>query len=723
MLASARPLDLEAAVVELVDPGRATETIHWGRNYLYRQQLPTESGAVDVVVKQFRNQGWKARLRRRFEGSKAEKSWRVARYCVEHGVATAEPLLLIESRDPEGPSLFVSRRIADCFESRYFFRALERGLAQEEFPQLSVEDLLTALALFLRGMHDAGIWHRDVSVGNLLVCPREGRLPEVAIVDLNRARVGPVPTTVERVRDLCRLRIFDPAHQRCFLEAYWDDGESGWKRFLYSLYSNAFLWRNETKRWLRSPFSGFAPRRPHAHIPAAPEQAGARDRSVWDHLSDQPHQHAGRWQRLGVRLADSGAHLRELAVCAAALPRIAGRYRRLRNGGGPVVLASAADPGARETSEVGLDGIGLDGIGLALRPWPADPDGLLRELEALGVRKLLLRLHPWQNEHDDEEALARELAGRGYDLVYSLPQNRELVKDLGRWRASLDELAARFTPYGSTFQVGQAVNRSKWGVWRYDEYERLLMAARDAFEPYDAQLFGPAVIDFEFYATASLLNARWREGLALDGVASLLYVDRRGAPENRQLGLDTIGKVTLLRAIADTARNAAGENWITEFNWPLWEGPHSPAGRKVSVDEERQADYLVRFYVQALASGMVERAYWWQLIARGYGLVVQEADGSLRRRPAFEALSTLCERLGGGRLRHRRVTAEGVWWYGFDVGGEERWVGWSTGGHRQAEVPIGIGTANARDGAAIEALSGLEEGTPVTVGDSPIYLR
>ena len=29
----------------------------------------------------------------------------------------------------------------------------------------------------------------------------------------------------------------------------------------------------------------------------------------------------------------------------------------------------------------------------------------------------------------------------------------------------MTQIAERFTPYGSSFQVGQAVNRSKWGAW------------------------------------------------------------------------------------------------------------------------------------------------------------------------------------------------------------------------------------------------------------------
>ena len=248
-------------------------------------------------------------------------------------------------------------------------------------------------------------------------------------------------------------------------------------------------------------------------------------------------------------------------------------------------------------------------MGVGLRPWPADPAALLAAVDGLGLRHALLRLHPWADDHRAEEELARELAARGVELTFTLPQNRDLVRDLGRWRGAIAEIAERFTPFGRRFQVGQAINRSKWGVWTLREYLDLAAVAAEALRARPGvELLGPAVIDFEFHATAAALNSR-RTAVEFDGVASLLYVDRRGAPERRQMGFDTVGKVTLLKAIAETARASGPGSWITEVNWPLREGPHSPAGRSVAVDEETQADYLVRYYLLALCTGLVDGVF------------------------------------------------------------------------------------------------------------------
>ncbi len=140
-----RPVDMAAALEVVADPGRALETLHWGRNYLYTVELETVAGPRVVVVKQFRNQGIAARLKRRLAGSKATKSWRAAWAVHRAGIRTPVPVLLAESVEPEGPSFYVSDRLGEFFESRYFFRALIAGNEAEEFPAIDRDQLIAAL--------------------------------------------------------------------------------------------------------------------------------------------------------------------------------------------------------------------------------------------------------------------------------------------------------------------------------------------------------------------------------------------------------------------------------------------------------------------------------------------------------------------------------------------------------------------------------------------------
>jgi len=702
-------------LARLTDAAAAVKTLHWGRNYLYLARFAAPEGPVDVVVKQFRNTGWRDRLRRR---GKAARSFEMALALRAAGFSTPEPVLLAESTEPHGPSFYVCRHLPRAIEARYLFRAansVDRRELAEKFPEVDFPAFVEALGKTDRRLHDAGFWHRDLSGGNLLLPEDQAGAPrDLYLLDLNRMRAGRRLSVSERSRDLCRLALFRREDQDRLLAAYWGAGEArALRRGLYLAYHQGFRWKNRAKPALR----GLLPRlrnlagpsrRPHAHIPPPAAGAAARDRVVWDSLSDQPHQHAGRLAKLGIRLADTRAHVEEAAALARALPRIASRYRTLR-----------ADLHARP--------VDWGGVGVAVRPHPEAPEVVPRALAELGpgARPLpvLLRLHPWEEDHRAEEELARELAGRGHELTFALPQNRELVKDPGRWRSAIEEIAERFTPYGRRFEIGHAINRSKWGVWNLGEYVALATAAAEILRRprqggEGVEILGPAVIDFEHHVTAAVLNLK-RPGLSFDAVSSLLYVDRRGAPENRQAGFDTVDKVVLLQAIADTARNAAGRCFVTEVNWPLSEGPHSPAGRAVAVDEETQADYLARYYLLTLGTGLVERVFWWQLIAKGYGLMDPGNPAKPRRRPSFHALRTLIRELDGTHLEAVLPAPEPARLYLFRrPDGMAVVAGWSAGGPASAMLPSPPAGVCSREGEALT----LPAGPRVEVGPAVRYL-
>jgi len=697
------PENVVSEVSRLVDPSSATATLHWGRNYLYVAELRTRSGAVEVVVKQFRNQGrWKV-LERRLRGSKAERAWRAATAIAAAGVCTPEPILLVEADRPEGPSFFVSRRLDGAHEVRHFFRRLNGETGPHDFPEVDDLDFLRQLGGFCRTIHDAGIWYRDLSMGNVLARLHPDGSLGLWVVDCNRARTGRRLGTLRRVRDLCRFPIMQRTHSDAFLAGYWGEAPSFWsmKSWLWKVSVRGYLAKHGVKnrlRWMRLRRRHAHGSGHHAHLPSASERASSRDKVVWDHLSDQPHQHASRSEKLAIRLADSPDHLRGFAIFASSAPAVWHRYRRLK-------------------AELYRAPVPFGGIGVCLRPWTLDPEAHLVALEELGVRSVLLRLHPWAADHRDEEVLASELHQRGFEIAFALPQNRELVRDRARWRAAINELAERFGRYGRSFQVGQAPNRSKWGIWTLREFVELYVDAAEILHRRPGiEVLGPAVIDFEFQATLALVNRR-EPGLVFDVLSALLYVDRRGAPESRQLGLDTVDKAVLLRAISELGLNSNGRCWVTEVNWPLWEGPHSPAGRAASVDEQTQANYLARYYALVLGTGLIERVYWWRLVARGYGLIAPESDGTLRRRPGYKALRALSARLADSVFQGPLPAPQGAFLYHFARDGEQLVMGWSVEPGVTVALPRAAGRTVDRDGRDLS----IPRRTDVVLGPSPVY--
>ncbi len=691
---------LAAEAARLVDPAAAEATLHWGRNYLYTATLRVPEAPIKVVVKQWKGANL---LRRTLRApSKAARAFHNAQGLLARDLLTPEPLLLVETADPRGASYYVCRHLAGATEVRYLLRALNDGDLAGKFPGLDGRELVRALGRLARSLHDRGVWFRDLTSGNVLLVG-DPNAAQLYLVDTKRARLLPRVGTWRRVRDLSRMPLLRREHQADYLEGYCGEQPAAplW-RLLYRVHHRAFVWRNRGKRGARSLLrragDAVLPRRaPHVHIP--PPKAGAplRDRAVWDPLSHQPHQHAKKSQRLLVRALDAPHHLRALVAARRGLTRARPVYRELRR-----------NLHARPVT--------FSGAGVAVRPLAGgDPRPVLDAVAELGVRQVLLRLHPWQPTHDDELRLAQALVGAGCELAFALPQTRELVTDLPRWRAAVAALGSDFAPLGAAFQVGQAPNRSRWGIWHPGEYGRLYDAAEGALRAVRDHLvlLGPAVIDFEIATTAALLE---QAGAPMDGVASLLYVDRRGAPEQRQLGLDTTDKAALTLALARTSRRcSSGRSWITEFNWPLREGPHSPAGRDVAVSEDRQASYLVRYYLLTLGAGLAERVYWWQLIAKGYGIVDPEG---MRRRPSFLALRTLWRQLGGHTVTGRCELTAPARGLSVATPDGELWVVWS-----RTERPVEL--ALPRPARRIVGRDGEEQprrGRRVLAAGAPCYV-
>ena len=675
--------DLPAAALRLFDPAAATATLHWGRNYIYRATLATALGETAVAVKQFRERSLRARLLRARGQSKAAKSFRMASAFAAAGLSTPEPLFFAEAIAGAPTAIFVTACLEGRLELRYLLRARNAGTDRESFPRIAAAAAIAAVARYARRMHDAGFFHRDFSIGNLLL--QEGNtadeVADVAVLDLNRCRHQRRVGTSERMRDLCRLPLERQADREALLAAYFAPAAvPGAARRSYELARRSFLGKNRAKTRLRGALAKvkmwLVPRGVHAHIPPPPEHAEVRDRAVWDRLSDQPHQHAGRLARARIRITDLPQHLRAGAALAGALPRIRRRYRELA-----AQESAAVAPFAWPEPAV------------ALRPWPENPGALLAAFDRLGARRAMIRLHPWQMTHDAEWELARALAGRGVELAFTLPQNRDLVRDPARWEAAIADLASRFAPLGRRFQIGQAINRSKWGIWNYDEYLGLaaraagvLRGAVAAGAGADVELFGPAVIDFEAHVTAAVVNMRRAGGPSRSALRRPREPALRRSP--RSAG-EPAARFRHRRqgaaAGGDRRHGAAGEVAATvDLGGQLAAARRSAFPRR--QERRRRRGGAGRFSGALLPSRRRVRAGWngstggsWS--PEGYGLCDSQVDGTLRERPSFRALATLIRELAGttchGPLPASALPAAGRA-YRFTRGAEEIVVAWST---------------------------------------------
>jgi hypothetical protein len=343
----------------------------------------------------------------------------------------------------------------------------------------------------------------------------------------------------------------------------------------------------------------------------------------WDPYADQPHNVAPRKERFWYHFRFASGYLSLVSANIRNAIPVLSLYRDYKR-------------------KMYKDRVRIrNPFGVSVSPVRGRQGDAMESLTELGIRKTLVRIPSWEKEKIASYLeFIEKLRARGFEVVIALLQCRQDVQNPREWWNFLEEVFTRFKHVSSFFEVGHAWNRTKWGVWDYREYLQLAEASRLSAEKHGVKIIGPAVIDFEFHLYPAVLKKT-----AFEKITSLLYVDRLGAPENTQFGWDTSHKVALLKSVVDGCLKESRDVWITEMNWPLQgRGKYSPAAGKVNVSEEEQANFLVRYFVLVLASGMVERVYWWQLAAPGYGLI-DNLDDEWRKRPAFFALKCMVGRL------------------------------------------------------------------------------
>ncbi|WP_271272757.1 hypothetical protein [Aliamphritea hakodatensis] len=337
-----------------------------------------------------------------------------------------------------------------------------------------------------------------------------------------------------------------------------------------------------------------------------------------------------------------------------------------------------------------------------------------RLLDELGCQTVQIRVFLSDYTRRKDEYLAFVKRCQGRHILITLVQDADCINDHRLLRAVLEDVFSAFSGLCSEYQVGNTINRTKWGffsVRQYLDFYQVAQQLKDEKYP-QLTLVGPSVIDFEYHY---LIRAMFsRANVRFDKVSSLLYVDRRGAPENTQLGIfDTVNKIHLLHSICRLSPKSSERILLTEVNWPLsGTAPWAPTSETECVGEEDYARFLLRYHLLALASGKVETVYWHQLIAPGYGLI-DNREG-IRYRTAFKVYQAMLQRLSGAE-QLRYTEADGWHSLEFIQQGCKGRVVWSECGQQPVASLI-------RPGETAFDLFGEPAGADLQVGPDPAYL-
>jgi len=344
----------------------------------------------------------------------------------------------------------------------------------------------------------------------------------------------------------------------------------------------------------------------------------------WDDYSDQPAQLKDKTYKKTMRKRQLISLLKTILTALVVLP-----------------ISLVLMPFVKRKEIVSKDFfcIGID--------FQREPKETLQLINDLGVQRVLLRFKLWEMQSLDmlKEYL---LLLKSKKVTLKILQDRENIEDLALLKNNLNNLFSELNGLVNIYEIGTTINRAKWGFFSVDEYNRFFERAYKlkTKEFPHIKLIGSGVIDFEYHFTAHTLFNFF--SYHYDGVSALLYVDRRGSPFNTQAGFDLCKKIELLWTMVKLSPKSADVIYVTETNWPIKAtAPYSPTSEKECVSLEDYADFMVAYHLIALASRKVERVYWHQLVAHGYGLYSQVEN---RKYPAFLAYKVMVKLLKDKRL-------------------------------------------------------------------------
>jgi len=341
---------------------------------------------------------------------------------------------------------------------------------------------------------------------------------------------------------------------------------------------------------------------------------------IWDNYSDQPYPLKDKVYKKKMRSLESSSLIKTFFISLFILP-----FSILMM---PFVKRKEID--SKNFFCLGVD---------ALR----EPELSLECIEELGINRILIRLKLWEMDSLEK---TKEFIKKTKDkkITLKILQDRENVEDLELLEKNLNKIFFELQDYIDIFEIGSTINRAKWGFFSVNEYSKFYQIAYDLQQKKfpNIKLIGSGVIDFEYHYTAHTLFNSFK--YAYNGISALLYVDRRGAPENAQIGFALSDKIALLSTMEWLSPKTSHELHLTETNWPISNtSPYAPTSERECVDLESYADFMLRYYLITFASQQVNSVSWHQLIAPGYGLI--DNRNGINKYPAYNTFKFMIQTL------------------------------------------------------------------------------
>ena len=189
---------ISSSLYSIIDPDffkRQGELLFTSRNTIKRFCL----GGIDIVVKRYGHiTSFNRLMYSTFRKSKAMRAYQHASQLRELGISTPEEIAMIET--------YKNGILQDCYfvsaSSSYHSMAF---LRDEGFNRESMYPLIDAMVEWIVKLHDKGILHQDLNVGNILYQEQHDGSINFQLIDINRMKFRTNLSVEERLKELSRL--------------------------------------------------------------------------------------------------------------------------------------------------------------------------------------------------------------------------------------------------------------------------------------------------------------------------------------------------------------------------------------------------------------------------------------------------------------------------------------------------------------------------------------
>lgn len=610
-------------------------TLSEGADRVIKLPLACGNQTLYLAVKVFKRQSYLKDCSDRLKKTKAERSFLAATFLTEHQIGTPKPVGYLDCWQHN--RLTESYYLCLC-EDAVNFRDELSDLYWNHPDNEKLMAMLNIVAPAVRKMHDAGLMHGDMGNQNILFYKTDkGLWQSPQFIDLNRAKINQPLSHKQRAYDLSRLTL-PGAYLKIFKYIYCHNQEipndlDKWEK----RYRARFARHSRSRIW-RHPIKSFKNRNKVDPHPVYPTPNNVW---LWDEKSAQACMILSREEKKRYRKTTELISMLWQSLCIA--PKAFINYRKL-------IKTSFSQRVSMHNK-----------IGIALHPKAGYIQHELQFLEELGNPPVLIRFchHECPEDWQQGIELINTLHQKSIPIMAAFLQDRRAIIQPESWRGFLEYVIPTIADKVEHIEIAHAINRVKWGIWNAKEYYSLLKPALDLQISYPGiRLSGPAGIDFEYPYVIAALN-QIPDNRPLAALSHHLYVDRRGAPENKQGVFSTLEKCALLKALARSSKHCTDKVIISEVNWPIQHtGIYSPIGSPYEapswfvdnpgVSEEDYANYMLRYLAISLCSGHIDQVFWWRLSAHGFGLI--DEVNNWRKRPGFIAMEFFLNTIGQARF-------------------------------------------------------------------------